>query len=137
PNTIQVEDGMANLGSYVASTSIYARGTNAADSITVNFGADMFTGSLFINGRNGDDTTSVYATGGAIEGNITLLHSYGNESVALNSNSLGGLTVRGVTNVVTQYGQSSITLGGADSTVVNGATSFLGDVNLTGIDTIE
>ena len=132
-NQFQIQDGSVNLGTYVAYTDIYIAGTGSADALTVNLGSFTYSGSLLINAGNGNDTVSVTGAGGMMEGNLTAIHGNGNEAVNLNSSTgAGALTVRGTTTIVTEAGNTTVSMGNA-----NGSSQFLGAVNITGADSVQ
>ena len=90
-------------------------------------------------GSNGNDTVAINggaggAGSGAINGNVTLQHTYGSESVGINTLSTGGLTIGGTTNIITQYGSDTVALG--SSSVGTAPTQFLGDVDVSGFNTV-
>ena len=141
-NTFRVVDGHSTLGTYSGVSNLSITGSNAADNITVNVNKFTYTGALSISGENGNDTIAITGGAGAgvgsgaILGNVTILHTYGNASVGLNTLGAGGLTIGGTTSVTTQSGNDSITLGSLATGGGAAASHFLGDVNISGFNTV-
>src|SRR5579872_774385 len=91
-NTFKVQDGTSNLGTYNVGGTILLTGSNAKDTITMDLAGHTYTGNLFINSGNGNDTVSIVnsaagSTGTTIAGNVTILTGLGNDSVNLSTTS--------------------------------------------------
>ena len=130
-NTFSVRDNGTPLGTYAGVGNINYTGSNLADKFTLNLGALTYTGSLFANSGNGNDTISVTGTGGAIRGNLTLLPGLGDDLVQMNSTGTGGITVGGTLQVSDSGGNDTINLGNASA-----VSHFLGNVSLSGMNNV-
>lgn len=134
-NTLQVVDtegGTASisLGTYSGVGNLFITGSNARDNIAVDLHGNTYTGNLYVNTANGNDTTTILSTGGAgaILGNVNVNTGLGNDTVNLNSTGTTAMTFGGSVQVIALAGNDSFTFGNATA-----ASTISGDLTLVGV----
>jgi hypothetical protein len=133
-NTFSVTDQGKSLGTFGPVGNLLITGGNGADSVTIDVNGKGYTGNIFANTGNGNDTidvTNTSGTAGSVGGNITLLPGLGDDSVSISSASAGVLHIGGTVQNIDMAGNDSFTFGnGSASTTVGGDLSILGTNNI-------
>jgi hypothetical protein len=132
-NTFNLMDGTLNVNFNVGGT-LFIKGSNKADTISIDMAGNTFTGNLLIDSGNGNDVLDVFSSvdGGEIRGLVTSLSGRGGDTLGLNSAGTGAMTFRGRIQALDTLGTDTVTVGNA-----TGATSLLGDVLLTGFNDVN
>jgi hypothetical protein len=107
-----VDSGRFN-GTYGGVSNISVTGTNAPGAVTVDLNGLTYTGNLSVSMGNGSDTFTVTSsgagTGGAVLGNLSFNHGYGNSTVSLNGAGTTPMTYGGTVQVTAPSGVNTST----------------------------
>ncbi len=117
---------MPLFGTYAAIGNIDILGSNAKDNIKVNLNGKSYSGNLFVNSGNGNDSVSLLG-GGVLAGNITVQTGLGNDTVSAFTNA--NTTVGGNLQILNTVGTDVDLIG-------TGADTFGGNVTVTGASAI-
>lgn len=132
-NTFNLTDGALSVN-FTAGGTVFITGSNKADTINFDVAGNSFTGSLFVQGCNGNDTINIFSSvdGGELRGNVTAITGRGNDTLNLNNTAATAMTFRGRIQALNTVGNDVINLGNA-----TGVTTFLGDVLSTGFSDVN
>ncbi|MFO0841915.1 MAG: hypothetical protein U0797_05870 [Gemmataceae bacterium] len=131
-NTFTVQDGLKAVTGLKAGHGVFITSSNRkVETVTFDVADQLFTGNLFVNSRNGNDTVNLNgAAGGAINGNVTLLTGLGDDTV--HNPQAGALTIRGSLTITDPAGVDSLDMFNS----VNGSDLLGGNLTVVGYNAI-